>query len=229
MKLCIALDLANDKQILDFLSQLKGLDIWVKVGLRGFIRSGNKLLEDIKKIDENFKIFLDLKLYDIPNTTKDSALEIANLNVDMFNIHASIGRDAMQLVTSEIKKLKNPPLILAVTALTSFDDESFFEIYNARVEQKVIDFAKLSYECGVDGVVCSVWESAKIKQAISSNDFITLTPAIKLDSELKNDQKRVATLDMAKENLSDFIVIGRAIYQEPNPKEVVLNILEQIK
>ena len=118
MKLCIALDMPNPKDNLKLLENLKNTkDIWVKVGLRSFIRDGKDFLYQIKSIGD-FKIFLDLKLYDIPNTMGDSIDEITKLPIDMLTIHASSGREAMQEVIKRIQPMQNPPLIMAVTAVS---------------------------------------------------------------------------------------------------------------
>lgn len=228
MKLCVALDLENKEQNLQLLEELKSFnDIWIKVGFRSYIRDGKTFLEDIKKINPSFKIFLDLKLYDIPNTMADAAEEIANLGVDMFNVHASAGKLAMQTVMNRISEFENRPLVLAVTALTSFDEESFFDIYNDYISSKATKFAKDSYEAGLDGVVCSVYESLAIKKN-TSNNFLTLTPGIRPFGENSDDQQRVADINNAKQELVDFAVIGRPIYKSENPKNIVAKVLEII-
>ena len=227
MELCVALDLAKKEENLKLANELKEFDIWLKVGLRSYIRDGKEFLKELKDINSSFKIFLDLKLYDIPNTTADAAEEIAKLGVEMFNIHASAGEEAMREVVKRVKALPNPPIILAVTALTSFDNESFRKIYNEDIEKKALEFAKMAYENNLDGVVCSVYESKKIKE-ITSKSFLTLTPGIRPFGEKSDDQKRVADIKTAKENLSDFIVVGRPIYKAKNPKEVVEKILTNI-
>ena len=228
MKLCISLDLSSAKENLELVKQIKDFDVWLKVGLRSYVRDGKKFLEDLKAINPNFKIFLDLKLYDIPNTMADAAEEIAKFGlVDMFNVHASSGVEAMKTVMDRIKDIPNKPLVLAVTALTSFDNESFNAIYNEDINTKAIQFAKDTYSSSVDGVVCSAYESFDIKNN-TSKEFITLCPGIRPFGEDSGDQKRVADIPFAKENLVDFIVVGRPIYKSENPKNVVKKILENI-
>ena len=225
MELCVALDLPTKRENLTLLDKIKEHnDLWIKVGFRSYIRDGKEFLEEIKKINSTFKIFLDLKLYDIPNTMADASEEIAKLGVDMFNIHASSGKAAMQTVMDRLSKLKKRPLVFGVTALTSFDNKSFYEIYGSLIEQKVKEFAKSSYDSGLDGVVCSVYESLDIKNVTNSN-FLTLTPGVRPFGEDSNDQKRVATLEKAKENRVDFIVIGRPIYQSSDPASVIAKII----
>lgn len=226
MKLCVALDLATKEECLRLAKELKGLDIWLKVGLRAYLRDGFKLIEELKKVDD-FKIFLDLKIHDIPNTMADACEEISKLGVHMINIHASAGKIAMQEVMARLNKLAKRPLVLAVSALTSFDEENFFSIYRQKIKQAVIHFSKISYENGLDGMVCSVFESKAIKENTRA-EFLTLTPAIRPFGEDNNDQKRVANLDLAKENMSDFIVVGRPIYKDKNPRKICEKILSKL-
>ena len=187
MKLCVSLDLSTAEENLALVKEIKGFDVWLKVGFRTYIRDGKAFLEELKAINPNFKIFLDLKLYDIPNK----------------------------------------PLVLAVTALTSFDNDSFKAIYNEDINTKATQFAIDTYNSGVDGVVCSAYESLDIKNN-TSTEFITLCPGIRPFGEDSGDQKRVADIPFAKENLVDFIVVGRPIYKSTNPKNVVEEILKNI-
>ncbi|MBX1789631.1 orotidine-5'-phosphate decarboxylase [Campylobacter coli] len=226
MKLCVALDLATKEECLRLAKELKGLDLWLKVGLRAYLRDGFKFIEELKKIDE-YKIFLDLKIHDIPNTMADACEEISKLSVDMINIHASAGKVAMQEVMSRLNRFNKRPLVLAVSALTSFDEENFYSIYKQNIDEAVIHFSKMSYQNGLDGIVCSVFESKKIKEHTNSN-FLTLTPGIRPFGEASDDQKRVANLTMARENLSDYIVVGRPIYKNENPRAVCEKILDKI-
>ncbi len=228
MKLCIALDLPSSEQNLQLLNSIKEHNgLWIKVGFRTYIRDGKEFLRQIKEINPDFKIFLDLKLYDIPNTMADAAEEIANLGVDMFNIHASSGKVAMQTVMERLAKLPKRPLVLAVTALTSFSSEGFKEVYNKDLADTATQFAKDAYNSGLDGVVCSAFESLDIKNS-TSKDFLTLTPGIRPFGEDANDQQRVATIDIAKDNLVDYIVVGRPIYKSDNPSAKVNQILEKL-
>jgi len=227
MELCVALDLPTFDLNMKLARELKNRDIWMKVGLRSYIRDGKKIVEELKSINPNFKIFLDLKIYDIPNTMADAAESMANLDIDMFNIHASSGKSAMREVMSRISKLKNPPLVLAVTALTSFDEESFSYIYNTTVKEKAAQFSKDAYDSGLNGVVCSAHESNFIKSNTDKN-FITLTPGIRLE-ETNDDQKRVATIEFAKEQKSNIIVVGRPIYNSNDPLHVVEEIIQRIE
>ena len=228
MKLCIALDNPTKEENLKLAKELKeySKDLWLKVGFRSFIRDGREFIVELKNMGYN--IFLDLKLYDIPNTMADAAEEIAKMNIDMFNVHASAGIRAMNEVMNRLKKFEKRPLVLAVTALTSFSDEEFKEIYGKDIETKALEFAKDAYEAKLDGVVCSVWEALGIKNNTNEN-FITLTPGIRPFGEDAGDQRRVADIKTAKENKSDFIVVGRPIYKSQNPKKIVKQILKELK
>ncbi len=228
MQLCVALDLPTMQENIALVEKLQSFDgIWLKVGFRAYIRDGKPLIDAIKAINPNFKIFLDLKLYDIPNTMADAAESIMELGIDMFNVHASAGKVAMSTVMQRLKPYPNRPIVIAVTALTSFDEENFQAIYNEPIAQKADKFAIDTADALMDGVVCSAFESASIKNK-THKDFITLCPGIRPFGEDAGDQKRVATLDVAKQELVDFIVVGRPIYQSDDPAALVTKILSNI-
>ncbi len=229
MNLVVALDLPSASENLRLAESLAEFDnLWMKVGFRTYIRDGRAFIDTLKTLNPHFKIFLDLKLYDIPNTMADSAKEIADLGVEMFNIHASSGSKAMERVMQSLEPYaKERPLVLAVTALTSFNDESFRAIYGEGIEERAKEFAKMSYNSGLDGVVCSAFESRAIKDE-TSKEFLTLSPAIRPFGEASSDQERVATLEIAHREGVDFPVVGRPIYQDENPKQKVKDILERM-
>lgn len=229
MRLCVALDLESKQEILALVARLKDYEkcIWLKIGLRAFVRDGITLIEEIHKIGQ-FQIFLDLKLYDIPNTMLDTFSEIAKLHIDMLTIHASSGSEAMKLLSKYAKSIPNPPLLMAVTALTSFDTEGFGQIYNANLTSHARKMAMLADESGMDGVVCSCFEVQNIKSS-THKGFLVLTPGIRPFGEGSDDQKRVSNLTEAKAAGSDFIVIGRPIYKDKNPSAVVGKILKNLE
>ena len=227
MELCLALDLPSREENLALAEKLKDFDIWLKVGLRSYIRDGREFLEALKAINPEFKIFLDLKLYDIPNTMADAAESIAALPIDMFNVHASAGREAMETVMARLGSGKRP-LVLAVTALTSFDEAGFQAVYGEGIAAKAAQFAQDAHASGLDGVVCSVHESLDIKSK-TADGFITLTPGIRPEGSSSDDQKRIATPAVATENKVDFIVVGRPIYKAEDPAKVTAEILTSIK
>ena len=227
MELCVALDLPTKEENLDLIHKIKDYDVWLKVGLRTYIRDGEDFLLAIKKINPDFKIFLDLKLYDIPNTMADAAESIMGLGVDMFNVHASAGKRAMSTVMDRLSSYETRPIVLAVTALTSFSEDEFGDVYEKDIASKADQFAKDAMDSGLDGVVCSAYESKSIKN-ITTKNFMTLTPGIRPFGEDAGDQKRVADISFAKEELVDFIVVGRPIYKSENPADIVKRILENI-
>lgn len=227
MELCVALDLPTKQDNLELVKKIKDYDVWLKVGLRTYIRDGEDFLKELKKINPDFKIFLDLKLYDIPNTMADAAESIMGLGVDMFNVHASAGKRAMKEVMDRIKPYENRPIVLAVTALTSFSEEEFCEVYEEGIAKKADQFAKDAHESGLDGVVCSAFESESIKN-ITSKEFMTLTPGIRPFGEDAGDQKRVADIDFAHSAKVNFIVVGRPIYKSEEPAQVVEKILAKL-
>lgn len=226
MKLCVALDMAKKDECLALARELKGLDLWLKVGLRAYLRDGAKFIEELKSISD-FKIFLDLKIYDIPNTMADACEVVSRVGADMINIHASAGEVAMQTVMDRLNALPSRPLVLAVSALTSFDESGFEAVYNSSIKKSVVNMSQMAYASGLDGMVCSVYESLAIKEA-TSREFLTLTPGIRPFGEDNADQKRVADIATAVQNQADFIVVGRPIYKANSPKEITQRILEHI-
>ncbi|WP_300731842.1 orotidine-5'-phosphate decarboxylase [Helicobacter mastomyrinus] len=230
MTLCIALDNPTLKENIALVDSLSALlptqkeHIWLKIGLRSFIRDGISGIEALKKYG-NYKIFLDLKLYDIPNTMLDAIMEMSQIGVDMLTIHTSCGFEAMKMIAQLKESKEGLPLIIGVSALTSFDNDDFMEIYNVPLFSHTLKLSSLAYRAGIDGVVCSVQEGRAIKQ-ITQNTFLTITPGIRPFGEEANDQRRVATLQDAKAAMSDFVVIGRPIYKAENPLSIVERILQ---
>lgn len=227
MELCVALDLPSMEENLALVEKIKAYPIWLKVGLRSYIRDGEPFINEIKAINPNFKIFLDLKLYDIPNTMADAAESIMGLGVDMFNVHASAGPKALREVMKRLAPYENRPLVLAVTALTSFEENEFAHVYEKGIAAKADQFAQDAHDAGLDGVVCSAYESKSIK-SLTAPSFITLTPGIRPFGEDAGDQQRVATIQTAQEEKVDFIVVGRPIYKAQNPASVVEAILKEL-
>jgi len=227
MELCVALDLPTMEENLSLVEKIKDHPVWLKVGLRAYIRDGEPFIRALKEINPACKIFLDLKLYDIPNTMADAAESIMGLGVDMFNLHASAGKRAMTTVMQRLEKFEKRPIVLAVTALTSFDEAEFKSVYGESIAAKADQFAKDTHEAGLDGVVCSAFESASIK-SVTSEQFMTLTPGIRPFGEAAGDQQRVATVELARQESVDFIVVGRPIYQAEDPAAVVARIIEKL-
>ncbi len=227
MKLCIALDMPTMQDNLALAREISrsfsNEEIWLKVGLRSFVRDGKAFVCMLQ--DLGFKIFLDLKIYDIPNTMLDCVYECHKLGVNMLTIHASCGREAMRALATFTHTQSLNMRIVAVSALTSFDEDGFMEVYNTSIARGVQSLANLVNESGIDGLVCSINEVSLIKN-ISSN-LLTITPGIRLTAT-NDDQKRVANVKEAKRVGSDFIVVGRPIYNAQDKYAVIQQILSDM-
>ncbi|GEL75940.1 orotidine-5'-phosphate decarboxylase [Tenuibacillus multivorans] len=216
----IALDFTTEEEAIHFLDR-NGLNgVPVKVGMQLFYREGPKLIERLKERDHS--IFLDLKLHDIPNTVHQAMKNLARLEVDFVNVHAAGGRRMMEAARQGLEEVTNGhrPRLLAVTQLTSTDQDMLNQelLIDKPIDDVVKSYAKLAQKGGADGVVCSVYEAEQIKQ-IFEDDFLTVTPGIRLLGDENHDQKRVATPAIAKQKQADYLVIGRSITKVKNPKQ----------
>lgn len=218
----IALDFENKEKALDFLKKFEGEKLFVKVGMELFYGEGPGIIEDIKKLGH--KIFLDLKLHDIPNTVKKAMLNLAKLDVDIVNCHAKGGSKMMSDIMEELNKLPKRPKVIAVTELTSTDQQMLNEELQVKGEviDSVVNLALLAKKSGLDGVVCSPLEVKKIKE-VCQDDFLTVTPGIRPQNTI-DDQARVTTPKMARELGCDFIVVGRPITKSADPVEAYKQI-----
>jgi orotidine-5'-phosphate decarboxylase len=215
----IALDFKDMETSLKFLDQFNE-SLYVKVGMELFYGSGLEIIKEIKK--RGHKIFLDLKLHDIPNTVKKAMTNLAKLGVDLINLHAAGGSIMMKAAMEGLIEGSNGnrPLLIAVTQLTSTSKEMMNneQLIPGEVIDSVVNYAKVAKEAGLDGIVCSPLEVKLVKE-VCGNKFITVTPGIRLASNNKDDQVRITTPSMAREIGSDFIVVGRPITQAENPVE----------
>ena len=224
-ELILALDVKNLDDAKPFVEEIPELEFY-KVGLQLFLKEGLTIIDYLKK--KNKKVFLDLKFHDIPNTVGEAVRQVINSGIDVLNIHISGGsemiRKAVEIGKSENEKTK----IIGVTVLTSLDRENLNDIgINLTPEEMVIKLAKLGYENGLDGVVCSPLESSKIKKNTSPK-FLTFTPGITITSEKRDDQKRTLSVKEAVKEGSDYLIIGRPIRNSLNPRETVLKILSEM-
>ncbi|MEG2543438.1 MAG: orotidine-5'-phosphate decarboxylase [Longicatena sp.] len=224
-KTIVALDFSNKEEVMNFLDKFKE-PIYVKVGMELTYAFGFEMIKEIKK--RGHKIFLDLKLHDIPNTVKNAMKNLASLDVDIVNLHASGGSAMMKAAMEGLNEGAihgKRPLCIAVTQLTSTSLEAMNNelLIQGSVQDVVIAYAKLAKDSGLDGVVCSVLEARAIHEACGS-DFLTVTPGIRLTSDSKDDQKRVATPNFAKEEGCDYIVVGRSITKSENPYQTYHDI-----
>ena len=218
-KICIALDFKNKVEVKEFLEKFKDEKLYVKVGMELFYGEGIEMVKMIKEMGHN--IFLDLKLHDIPNTVKSAMKQLAKLDVDMVNVHASGGKVMMKAAIEGLEEGKignERPKCIAVTCLTSLDQEVLNNelLIEKPLEEVVLKWANNAKEAGLDGVVCSPLESKIIHDNLGV-DFLTVTPGIRLASDSVNDQKRVTTPAMARELTSSYIVVGRTITGSDDP------------
>ena len=214
----VALDFSRKEDVMNFLDKFEE-PIYVKVGMELTYAFGFEMIREIKS--RGHKIFLDLKLHDIPNTVKNGMKNLAKLDVDIVNLHAAGGSAMMKAAMEGLAEGAvngKRPLCIAVTQLTSTSQEAMNEelLIPGEVKDVVISYAKLAKESGLDGVVCSVHEARGIHEACGA-DFLTVTPGIRLSDDSKDDQKRVATPAFAKEEGCDYIVVGRSITKRADP------------
>ena len=217
-KTIVALDFSRKEDVMNFLDKFKE-PVYVKVGMELTYAFGFEMIHEIKK--RGHKIFLDLKLHDIPNTVKNGMKNLAKLDVDIVNLHAAGGSAMMKAAIEGLEEGAvhgKRPLCIAATQLTSTSQEAMNEelLIPGDVKDVVISYAKLAKESGLDGVVCSVHEAKAIHEACGS-EFLTVTPGIRLADDSKDDQKRVATPAFAKEQGCDYIVVGRSITKSADP------------
>lgn len=216
-KIIIALDFPNKEKTLDFLSKFDQA-VYVKMGMELIYAEGFELIDQIKEMGHS--IFLDLKLHDIPNTVKNGMKSLANRNVDIVNLHAAGGIEMMKAAIEGLEEGSQGqrPLCIAVTQLTSTSQEAMNEelLIDGSIKEVVVTYAKNAKEAGLDGVVCSVHEAKMIHQACG-DDFLTVTPGIRLSNDSNDDQKRVATPEYANEQGCDYIVVGRSITKSEDP------------
>lgn len=219
----VALDFKDKETCLNFLDKFKE-PIYVKVGMELFYKEGPQIVESIKS--RGHKIFLDLKLHDIPNTVKGAFKSIKSLNVDMTNLHIAGGSEMIRMAKEALGKTT----LLGVTMLTSTDEKTMHNeiLINSRlsVEEVVLSYARIGRESGLDGIVCSALEVPKVKEELGK-DFITVTPGIRPLGTDTQDQKRVVTPTDARELGSDYIVVGRPITKSIDPVESYKKIKEE--
>lgn len=215
----IACDFKNKADTLNFLDKFKDEKLFLKIGMELFYSEGPDIVREIKK--RGHKIFLDLKLHDIPNTVEKAMKSLANLDVDMTNVHAAGTKDMMSAGLRGLTKDDGTrPLLIAVTQLTSTSQERMEQelLIKEPIEDVVMHYAENTKEAGLDGVVCSPLEVQSVKEKCGK-DFITVTPGIRFAAKDAGDQVRITTPAKAKELGSDYIVVGRPITQAENPVE----------
>ena len=213
----VACDFSSKEQVFTFLDRFTGRKPFVKIGMELYYAEGPEIVRQIKA--RGHKIFLDLKLHDIPNTVKKAMAVLSGLDVDMCNVHAA-GTSAM--MKASLEGLTRPdgsrPLLIAVTQLTSTDEDSMRRelLIDRPLDQVVMSYAQTAKEAGLDGVVCSPLEAGKVHQTCGDG-FVTVTPGVRFADGDVGDQKRVTTPEKARELGSDYIVVGRPITAAADP------------
>lgn len=225
-KLILALDLPDRESALKILDGLRGKLEWVKIGLQMYLKYGADFVREVSGM--GFKIFLDLKLFDIPNTVASAVESVSALPVSMLTIHASGGREMMRRAVESAAERNPELLILGVTVLTSFDADSLAETgVELEPEWQVEKLAKLAVDSGLKGLVCSPLEIDGLR-SILPEDTVLVTPGIRPSGSSADEQKRIMTPADAARAGSDFIVVGRPILKAENPAFAVSKILEEI-
>ena len=223
----VACDFPSKAETLAFLDRFTGRKPFVKIGMELFYAEGPQIVRDIKA--RGHKIFLDLKLHDIPTTVKSAMAVLRDLDVDIVNVHAA-GTTAM--MQAALEGLTRPdgtrPLLIAVTQLTSTDQESMERdlLINKPIKEVVMHYARTAKNAGLDGVVCSPLEAAAV-HAACGNSFLTVTPGIRFDDDFSGDQKRITSPRTAKLIGSDYIVVGRPVTRSEDPVAAYMRCVDE--
>lgn len=224
----LALDVPGKEEMLRLLDRIQAPGCYVKVGMELYYQEGADVVRALK--ENGYRVFLDLKLHDIPNTVHRAMRGLARLGADMINVHAAGGKEMMRAAIEGLSEgaAGKRPICLAVTQLTSTSQEMLeSELLIQQSMLTVIEsYASLAADAGMDGVVCSAWEAEAIK-ARTRADFLAVTPGIRLAADDAGDQRRVATPGRAKALGSDYIVVGRSITAAPDPAAAYHQVVEE--
>ncbi len=213
----IACDFSSKEQVFSFLDKFTEKKPFVKIGMELFYAEGPEIVREIKA--RGHRIFLDLKLHDIPNTVKKSMSVLSSLDVDMCNLHAAGGSVMMKAALEGLTRADGSrPMLIAVTQLTSTSEELMRQelLINASLDETVLSYAENTKNAGLDGVVCSPLEAGKVKTRCGEG-FLTVTPGVRFADSGTDDQVRITTPARAREIGSDYIVVGRPITQADDP------------
>ncbi len=227
-KVIVALDVSSRDQALHLFKQLRDLAGLFKVGSQLFMSAGPSIVQEI--IGGGSNVFLDLKFHDIPNTVTHAAIQAATLGVSMMTVHAAGGRAMMEAVAQELveKFGDRKPRVVAVTVLTRLDTRALFEMgWEKPVDEHVQRLALLAQDSGIDGVVCSPREIQLVRQVVNPA-FKIVTPGIRLPDQSLNDQLRIATPRQALSSGADYIVVGRAVTGEQDPRTALQRLLDTL-
>jgi len=232
-RLICALDVASSARALDLFDRLRESVGMFKIGSQLFTAAGPDLVRQI--IGRGGRVFLDLKFHDIPNTVAAAAMEVTRLGVSIFNLHASGGSEMMKRTADAVNQLIERerllrPKVIAVTVLTSLEDEDLNEIgFAESLQPTVLKLAQLAADCGLDGVVASPREVRSVRQGIPKSSFLIVTPGIRAERPPQDDQRRFMTAADAIGAGADYIVVGRPILAAPDPLQAAESIVEQIR
>ncbi|MFN0279857.1 MAG: orotidine-5'-phosphate decarboxylase [Pyrinomonadaceae bacterium] len=232
-RIIAALDVATAEEAREIVAELRDAVGAFKIGSQLFTSAGPALVREFT--EARVKIFLDLKFHDIPNTVANAAVEAARLGVWMLNVHTLGGSEMMKRTVEDVQSACEKeniarPLIIGVTILTSSTAATLYEVgINVEVEAEVARLARLTADCGLDGVVASPHEVQAVRKAVNKPEFLIVTPGIRSRSATKDDQKRVKTFAQAIESGSDFVVIGRPIIEAKDRSEAVKEIIGEIE
>ncbi|HEY0320244.1 MAG TPA: orotidine-5'-phosphate decarboxylase [Pyrinomonadaceae bacterium] len=232
-RLIIALDVETPREALSIFNALKGYAGMFKIGSQLFTAGGHAIVREI--VEAGGRIFLDLKFHDIPNTVARAGVEAARLGVSIFNVHAMGGSEMMRRTVelvheAAVRENFTRPSIIAVTALTSADAATLAEVgFTSSVEQQVLRLARLSAECGMDGVVASPHEVPLIRASVRQEDFLIVTPGVRPAGTSRGDQKRVMTPAEAVRAGASYLVVGRAILDAPDMTRAAEEIINEME
>jgi len=225
-RIIVALDYPDAGEAMELVSGLDPKLCRLKVGKEMFTRFGPQFVEQL--VAKGFDLFLDLKFHDIPNTVAAACAAVADLGVWMTNVHASGGRKMMEAASSRLQQLQQPPILVAVTILTSLSQKDIAEVgYPGTPAESVLRLAQLADSSGMDGIVCSPLEAKEVRPAVREG-FRLVTPGVRPSAAQQDDQKRVMTPVDAINAGSDYLVIGRPITQASDPMQALLNIRSEI-
>ncbi|QCI17091.1 orotidine-5'-phosphate decarboxylase [Buchnera aphidicola (Aphis helianthi)] len=226
-KIIIALDFNNKKAAMKLVDLLDPSLFYLKIGKEMFTILGKKFINELHQL--GFNIFLDLKFHDIPNTVFNATKAAADLGIWMLSVHAAGGKKMLTYAKKALKSFKKRPLLIAVTALTSLKQEDLKNIgIQISLQDYILILSKLSYDCGLDGVVCPGKEAEKIK-LLCGDKYKIITPGIRCFNDSNFDQNQTITPKQAKKFLIDYIVIGRSITSSINPIKKLNFIIQSMQ
>ncbi len=232
-RIIIALDVPDRQALERWADLLKTHITWVKVGMELFYAQGPEAVVFLK--NQGFKVFLDLKLHDIPNTVERAAAVLVETGAELINLHCLGGKEMMKRTAEKVKKIAtnkgiNPPKVIGVTILTSMNEATLKKELQIKLpmEEQVLHLATMAKEAGLDGVVASPLEVKKIKEQCG-RDFLTIVPGIRPSWSVPGDQRRILTPRQALERGADYLVIGRPIVQAADPLKAIDQIVKEME